>query len=108
MVLDAFRARLGSIIGGFDAAQSHRRMRGFRATRAHVNTLIAASGETITARARWLVRNNGYAANAVDAFANHVVGEDRKADADRLDRIETDIRAMRDMLFDAFQRGRSD
>ena len=75
MVLDAFRARLGSIIGGFDAAQSHRRMRGFRATRAHVNTLIAASGETITARARWLVRNNGYAANAVDAFSNHVVGD---------------------------------
>ena len=34
--------------------------------------------------------------------------EDRKADADRLDRIETDIRSMRDMLFDAFQRGRSD
>ena len=75
MVFDAFRARLGSIIGGFDAAQSHRRMRGFRATRAHVNTLIAASGETITARARWLVRNNGYAANAVDALANHVVGD---------------------------------
>ena len=34
--------------------------------------------------------------------------EDRKADSDRLDRIETDIRSMRDMLFDAFQRGRSD
>lgn len=34
--------------------------------------------------------------------------EDRKADADRLDRIETDIRAMRDMLFDAFQRPRPD
>jgi hypothetical protein len=34
--------------------------------------------------------------------------EDRKADGDRLDRIETDIRSMRDMLFDAFQRGRSD
>ena len=31
--------------------------------------------------------------------------EDRKADADRLDRIESDIRAMRDMLFDVFQRG---
>jgi len=27
---------------------------------AHVNTLIATSGDTITARARWLVRNNGY------------------------------------------------
>lgn len=38
----------------------------------------------------------------------HQRAEDRKADADRLDRIETDIRAMRDMLFDAFQRGRSD
>ena len=48
-------------------AQAHRRLRGFRASRAHVNTLIAASGDTITARARWLVRNNGYAANAVEA-----------------------------------------
>ncbi|WP_370205784.1 hypothetical protein [Pararhodobacter marinus] len=34
--------------------------------------------------------------------------EDRKAEGDRLDRIETDIRSMRDMLFDAFQRGGSD
>ncbi len=34
--------------------------------------------------------------------------EDRKTDGDRLDRIETDIRSMRDMLFDAFQRGRAD
>ena len=34
--------------------------------------------------------------------------EDRKSDGDRLERIETDIRSMRDMLFDAFQRGRSD
>ncbi|MBN2629384.1 MAG: hypothetical protein JXR75_02450 [Rhodobacteraceae bacterium] len=34
--------------------------------------------------------------------------EDRKADADRLARIETDIRAMRDLMFEAFQRGRTD
>ena len=34
--------------------------------------------------------------------------EDRKSHDDRLARIETDIRAMRDMLFDAFQRGRPD
>lgn len=34
--------------------------------------------------------------------------EDRNVDGDRLDRIETDIRSIRDMLFDAFQRGRSD
>ena len=34
--------------------------------------------------------------------------EDRKRDADRLERIETDIRAMRDLMFEAFQRGRTD
>lgn len=32
--------------------------------------------------------------------------EDRKVDADRLARIETDISAMRQLMFDAFQRGR--
>lgn len=31
--------------------------------------------------------------------------EDRQTDAQRLDRIETDIRAVRDMIFEAFQRG---
>ncbi|MGX0904706.1 hypothetical protein ACSSV8_003300 [Roseovarius sp. MBR-79] len=34
--------------------------------------------------------------------------EDRKGDADRLERIETDIRAMRDLMFEAFQRDRTD
>ena len=34
--------------------------------------------------------------------------EDRDGDADRLERIETDIRAMRDLMFEAFQRGRTD
>ena len=34
--------------------------------------------------------------------------EDRKVDTDRLERIETDIRAMRDVMFEAFQRGRTD
>ena len=33
--------------------------------------------------------------------------EDRKADADRLERIETDIRAMRDLMFEAIQRSRT-
>lgn len=75
MGFEAIRQRFGAILGGFDAAQSHRRLRGFRASRAHVNTLISAAGETITSRARWLVRNNGYAANAVEAFASHVVGD---------------------------------
>jgi len=34
--------------------------------------------------------------------------EDRKADADRLERIETDIRTMRDVMLIAFQHGRTD
>ena len=34
--------------------------------------------------------------------------EDRDDDADRLERIETDIRAMRDLMLIAFQRGRTD
>jgi len=34
--------------------------------------------------------------------------EDRKTEADRLERIEADIRAMRDLMFEAFQRGRTD
>jgi hypothetical protein len=34
--------------------------------------------------------------------------EDRKADADRLERIETDIRTMRNVMFEAFQHGRAD
>jgi len=34
--------------------------------------------------------------------------EDRDHDADRLVRVETDIRAMRNLMFEAFQRGRTD
>ncbi len=34
--------------------------------------------------------------------------EDLKGDADRLERIETDIRAMRDLMLKAFQCGRTD
>ena len=34
--------------------------------------------------------------------------EDRDTDADRLERIEKDIHAMRDLMFEAFQRGRTD
>lgn len=34
--------------------------------------------------------------------------DDRKPAADRLERIETDIRTMRDVMFEAFPRGRTD
>ena len=70
-----WRQKLGAFIGGFDAGSSHRRLRGFRATRAHVNALIAAAGPDITARARWLIRNNGYAANAVESWGANTVGD---------------------------------
>ncbi len=88
-----WRQRLGAFIGGFDAGQHHRRLRGFRATRSHVNALIAASGPDITARARWLVRNNGYAVNAVESWAANTVGDGIKpisklADAARKEELQ--------------------
>ena len=67
-------AQLGALIGGFEAGLGNRRLKGFQPSRAHLNTLIAASGADITAWARWLIRNNGYAANAIESWAGNVVG----------------------------------
>ena len=72
--LNQFRRRVGAFIGGFEAGFANRRLKGFQPSRAHLNTLIAAAGPDITARARWLVRNNGYAANAIESWAGNVVG----------------------------------
>ena len=72
--LTHFRRRVGAFIGGFEAGLANRRLKGFQPSRAHLNTLIAAAGPDITARARWLVRNNGYAANAIESWAGNVVG----------------------------------
>jgi hypothetical protein len=52
--LTHFRRRVGAFIGGFGAGLANRRLRGFQPSRAHLNTLIAAAGPDITARARWL------------------------------------------------------
>ena len=59
--------KVGAMIGGFEGGLSARRLKTFAASRAHVNTLIQASGADMTARARYLIRNNGYAANAVES-----------------------------------------
>ena len=72
--IKAFRRRVGAFIGGFEAGLANRRLKGFQPSRAHLNTLIATAGPDITARARWLVRNNGYAANAIESWAGNVVG----------------------------------
>src|SRR5215210_4790491 len=68
------RRRVGAFIGGFEAGIANRRLKGFQPSRAHLNTLIAAAGPDITARARWLIRKNGYAANAIESWAGNVVG----------------------------------
>ena len=73
-MLTHWRRRVGAFIGGFEAGLASRRLKGFQPSRAHVNTLIAAAGADITARARWLIRNNGYAANAIESWAGNVVG----------------------------------
>ena len=73
-MLSALRRKVGAFIGGFEAGMSNRRLKGFQPSRAHLNTLIAAAGSDITARARHLVRNNGYAANAIESWAGNVVG----------------------------------
>jgi len=69
-----WRRRIGALVGGFEAGEASRRLRHFQPSRAHLNTLVAAAGADITARARWLVRNNGYAANAIESWAGNAVG----------------------------------
>jgi lambda family phage portal protein len=91
--LGQLRRRIGALVGGFDAGQGGRRLRHFQPSRAHLNTLIAAAGADITARARWLSRNNGYAVNAVESWAGNVVGAGIKpssliADAEMKARVQ--------------------
>ena len=68
------RPRFAAMIGGLEAGALGRRLASFIPASFHINTLIAASGPTVTARARYLVRNNGYAAAAVESFASNTVG----------------------------------
>lgn len=67
---------LGFVAGtpALEAGARGRRMRHFTPPRRHINSLIEASGRTVLDRARWLVRNNAYANNAVEFFAGQVVG----------------------------------
>jgi len=87
------RRKVGALIGGFEGGLSARRLKTFTASRAHVNTLIQAAGADMTARARYLIRNNGYAANAVESWAGNAVGTGIKpssgiADAALKDRVQ--------------------
>lgn len=71
MTTDPFRT---SGDPGFDAGKMARRLKAFRPSSDHVNVMVAKAGATMLARARYLVRNNGYASNAVEAFASHSIG----------------------------------
>ncbi|WP_231712465.1 phage portal protein [Vineibacter terrae] len=62
--------RQASIDTGLEAGRTGRRLSTWLPTRAHVNTLIAGSGGTVLARSRYLGRNNGYAAGAIEAWAS--------------------------------------
>lgn len=60
--------------GGFEGAQSQRRLHGFRPTTSGINSLLIQSGPTLRARARFLVRNNPYAKKAQRVFVSNLVG----------------------------------
>ena len=98
-LLDTLRRKVGAMIGGFEGGLSKRRLKTFHASRAHVNTLIQAAGADMTARARFLIRNNGYAANAVESWAGNAVGTGIKpssgiGDAVFKDRVQRDRKSV--------------
>lgn len=59
---------------GLQAGQFNRRLSKFQPSAMHVNTIIAQSGATVTARARWLARNDGIAENFIETHATDVTG----------------------------------
>lgn len=59
---------------GFEGAMAQRRLVAWRATQENLNSLLAAGGDTLRARARQIVRANPYAANAAESFVANAVG----------------------------------
>jgi lambda family phage portal protein len=57
----------------FDAAGQGRRAAGWVTTRLGLNTLLFSSGETLLSRARDSVRNNPYAATAIDSYVSNAI-----------------------------------
>ncbi|WP_336488299.1 phage portal protein [Methylobacterium nigriterrae] len=60
---------------GYEGARTSRRLRGWLAERVTINALQARGGDVLRARARQLVRDNAYAASAVDTFVGSAVGD---------------------------------
>jgi len=59
---------------GLEAGASRRRLATWRPVSEHVNALLRASGDTVLARARFLVRNTGYAKAAMRSWGAATVG----------------------------------
>lgn len=60
---------------GYEGARTSRRLHGWLAERVTINALQARGGDVLRARARQLVRDNAYAASAVDTFVGSAVGD---------------------------------
>ena len=59
---------------GLEAGSIRRRLTYWQPASVHVNALMRNAGHTVIARARWLVRNNGYAKAALRAWSAATVG----------------------------------
>ena len=64
----------GGAIPGLEAGAARRRLALWQPSAVHVNALIRNAGATVLARARWLVRNNGYAKAALRSWSAATVG----------------------------------
>lgn len=87
------RGRAAQARARLEGAMARRRLRGWQPPLENVNALVAGGGTRLLARARELAVSNGYAANAVEAFAANLVGDGIKpssliADRDLRERVQ--------------------
>ena len=72
---DWFKGPLPGVIpSGLEASSTQRRMATFIPANVHINQLMREAGHTMIARARHLVRNNGYAKAALRSWSAATVG----------------------------------
>jgi lambda family phage portal protein len=110
--MQRLRAFGGGMIAppGLEAGSLHRRLTAWQPRSEHVNALLRNAGNTTLTRARWLVRNNGYAKAAVRSWRSATVGAGIKPSSlieDR-DLRETVNRAWLDWTDDADAEGVTD
>lgn len=75
------RFGLGKPKMAYDAARARRRLAGWTASRESAKTIMARDGAMMRDRARDVVRNNPYAASAIDSFTANLVGAGIKPSA---------------------------